>query len=458
MSLHQNGLGLGRFVADSSFNIIRQIWMLLINIAISIILVRSLGQEGRGFYTMAILLPDMLYTFLNLGLGTAIVYFLGSQKHSVEEVIQENIYVLSILTFFGVGIGFGIAYWAGDLLFPDIAKEYLLLGLLIYPLQLLTAFLVAIFQGKQDFRNYNLPTMVSGLMMLLLSVIFVWLMKLGIFGAILGNIISKSTGLLFLIISIIKTYKPKLKLLSKIRYDSFKQFFRYGMTAQVANSIAYINYRADYFLLNSIKGAASVGIYSVAVELAEKLWGPTSAITLVLLPRIASLENNTDQQIQLTAFVSRVVVWVSLILTLVSLGFSELVIGYLYTDEFSGSILPFRIILLGIMSLNLTKLLGSDIAGRGKPEVNLKIALTAAITNVTFNLILIPIWGIPGAAASSSISYTVQTIISLAWYHKTYQVPIRAFFIFTKADLIMLADVSKRFLKKSLPRTDKLDI
>jgi len=448
MNLHQNGLGLSRFASDSSFNIIRQIWMLIINITISIVLVRSLGQEGRGFYIMAILLPDMLYTFLNLGLGSAIVYFLGSQKHSVEEVIQENMYVLSILTFVGVGIGIGIAFWAGDLLFPDVAKEYLLLSLLIYPLQLLTAFLVAIFQGKQDFRNYNLPTMISGLVMLLLSVIFVLVMRLGIFGALLGNIVSKSVGLLFLIISILKTYKPKLKLLSKIRYESFKQFFRYGMTAQIGNSIAYINYRADYFLLNSFKGAASVGIYSVAVDLAEKLWGPTSAITLVLLPRIASLENKSDQQIQLTGFVSRVVVWSSLIITLLSLLFSEFVINYLYTDEFNGSIMPFRIILLGIMSLNLAKLLGSDIAGRGKPEVNLKIGLAAAITNVLCNLILIPIWGIAGAATSSSISYTVQTIISLAWYHKTYQVPISVFFIFTKADLNMIIAFSKKYLDK----------
>jgi O-antigen/teichoic acid export membrane protein len=56
-------LELRRLARDSSYNLIRQIWIIIIGLIVSIILARGLGAEQRGIYTLAVLLPEILVIF-----------------------------------------------------------------------------------------------------------------------------------------------------------------------------------------------------------------------------------------------------------------------------------------------------------------------------------------------------------------------------------------------------------
>ena len=65
----------------------------------------------------------------------------------------------------------------------------------------------------------------------------------------------------------------------------------------------------------------------------------------------------------------------------------------------------------GIVMDGVSKVLANDIAGRGKPEINMLVALTASIINVIANLILVPQLNLVGSAIASSISYSVLALM-----------------------------------------------
>jgi O-antigen/teichoic acid export membrane protein len=62
--------------------------------------------------------------------------------------------------------------------------------------------------------------------------------------------------------------------------------------------------------------------------------------------------------------------------------------------------------------------LNGDLAGRGRPELGSRSAGISLVINVSLNLILIPKWGISGAALSSTVSYTMVSLVMLYYYVK----------------------------------------
>lgn len=87
-----------------------------------------------------------------------------------------------------------------------------------------------------------------------------------------------------------------------------KRAATYGMQAHLANILGFLNYRLDMFLVNSSLGPAAVGLYSVGVELVEKLWMVSHVASVVLFPRV-SAEAEEQRQKEFTALVARTVPW-----------------------------------------------------------------------------------------------------------------------------------------------------
>jgi O-antigen/teichoic acid export membrane protein len=73
---------------------------------------------------------------------------------------------------------------------------------------------------------------------------------------------------------------------------------------------------------------------------------------------------------------------------------------------------------------------GGILVGGGYTKLNLYVEVIAALTNVSLNIILIPQYGIIGAAVGTSMSYFVRNFTSLAFvYKKTKMHPYKKNYI-----------------------------
>ncbi len=413
---------LRRLARDSSYNLIRQGWTIILGMAISILLARALGKEDRGIYTLVILLPQMLISFLNLGIGPATAFYVSRKDIEFHRAVRENIGLTFWISLGTILIGLVTVFLFGSLLFPEVPRNYLLLALLAIPMSLLISYLVSIFQGIQDFRLFNLIGMVIQLVMVILVAIFVWWLAKGVLGAIWAYLASNFIGTVLLLVIIRKQTFPHKLFSLKLDRNYIHDVLNYGLKAHFSNVITFLSYRADNFLLNFLSGAIPVGIYSVSVGLGEQLWIPSNAIASVIMPRITSLTDDEDQRRQITPMTARFVLWFSLLMAIIVWLVAQWGIVLLYGNEYRPSATALRALLPGIVMFNTARIVANDLAGRGKPEINLYTSAFALVVNIIANLILVPTLGAVGASLSSSISYSLMTVILILIYTRIAQV------------------------------------
>jgi O-antigen/teichoic acid export membrane protein len=105
-----------------------------------------------------------------------------------------------------------------------------------------------------------------------------------------------------------------------------------------------------------------------------------------------------------------------------------------YGPEFAPSVLPFLLLLPGVMILSLGKILANDLAGRGKPEYWTIGAWVSLGLTLVLDLLLIPHWGIAGAAVASSLSYTLGAAIVVGAFRKITKIGFKEITVLERAD------------------------
>jgi O-antigen/teichoic acid export membrane protein len=431
-------LGLRSLVQNTSGTFIRQFVSLIFNVVISILIARSLGPNGNGQYALALLLPTMLTTFLNLGVSPAMVYYLGSNTVSIKKAVRTLFEFWAVISLLGLIIGGGVVFLWGDQFFHGVSPSLLAMGILIFPIMLLPTFLISLLQGKQDFRSYNLAVIISPIVTFTLAVPFILLLHWGEIGAMTAYALGQLAGTITIWRAVSRHITNDY--LDKEIGGFSRRLIGYGWKAHLSNILTFLNYRVDTLLLNYFINPVATGIYVVAVQIAEQLWMLSSSVSTVLLPRLSELDNEEEKRRILTPLVSR---WVFLVSVVGALFLSILVkplinifLGSVYVPAAAALIW----LLPGIVALTLSRILANDIAARGRPEINMYIAAVAVFLNVVFNLVLIPIMGINGSALASTISYTINTMIKVIAYARLSDNPWYSVVIINSGDFVLIRD------------------
>lgn len=392
----------------------RQIGVGLISLVSSIIIARIYGPVGNGAYALVILLPTLLGTVLNLGIAPANVYFLGSKQISAQEALRVSYKVALWLSILGISLGLMAVKWYGDALFPGIDAMLMVLGLPIFPLVLLNGYLLSIFHGKQRFDRYNRFLIVQPLLFFL-SVLILYIndnanLKILIVCQLLSHLLT----FVLIFLSVRKLYGKKHQLTTRDNYQ--KQAINYGWKSNLSNILGFLNYKTDIFLVNYFLNPLAAGVYVIAVTLAEKLWLISGAICTVLLPRLSELSSQEHKRKLLTPMISRLTFAITAIAGLLLAVLAHYIVNLLFGQQYQDSVAPLLWLMPGVVILAVAKVWANDLAARGRPEINTYIAFFTLASNIIGNVILIPLYGLIGAAVATSIAYWLCSIVTLVVY------------------------------------------
>lgn len=407
---------------------------------ISIINARYLGPSGLGIMSLVVVVLTLLSMFGNLGIGLSNIYFGGKKKYSWEELSTNSL--VSALILGTVLIVAGIIYFLyfSENLIPQTGAELLIIISFIVPFILLINYLQSILLGQYRIKEYNITTILQNLMYLA----FIFINFLVINGGVKGVIISYAAAVLLtslLLIFRVKTLR-RLSFKLKIFIDSIK----FGVKGYIGTVIQFFNYRIDMLILNMLLGAASVGYYTIAVSLVEALWYFPNAIGTLLLSRTPKLK--TEDVNKSTPLVSRNAFFITLVLGVVLFVFGKFIILLLFGNKYLPSVEPLWYLIPGIVALSICKVLGNELAGRGKPIINTYISITSLVVNVPLNFLLIPVLGISGSALASTVSYTVSAILTLVYFSRVSDNKILDLIIIKKSDIELYKGLLTGFLGK----------
>lgn len=422
--------------------LLRQVSSVVIGLGLSIFLARTLGPEGNGIYTLAILLPTLLTNFLNLGIAPANVYFISRGDISVRNAFQTNLWIGYLLALLGIIAGTLTILLFSNALFPGVPSLILWIALLTFPVNLIQSFLVSLLQGIQDFKRFNGLLIFVPIANILFIIIAIWGFNLDILGALIGYALAQGFGL-YLTICTLRPYLSQNNV-SVPLYKYAKKSINYGWKAHLSNILAFINYRLDIFLVNLFLNPIATGIYVIAVQIAERLWIVSGAVSTVILPRLSELHNNENSRRSLTPLIARWVLLITFISALIIAFTSKFFIRILFGEAYLEASTALLLLLPGIICGSFSRIFANDLAARGRPELNMYTALIIVAINTIANIILIPRFGINGAAVATTLSYASNTITKLYLYSKISQNSWWKSLFINQDDLILIKGILRK--------------
>ena len=409
---------------------------LLVGIASSVIVARALGPIGKGEYTLIVLIPALLQFLGGLGLDHAITYRVARERGRARSIALT----LSLATL-SLGVALVIIY-AGVAALPpyrayldsagiDPLLIWLLVGLL--PFTLVYQSVLAAIIGLEWYRAYNVASLVSPIVNLVALLALVVLFAGGVVGAVAAAATASSVGLLVAGTIFFRHAPGELA----IAPGEVRKAVSYGVRVHVANVAWFVHYRADMFLVGFMAGLGPLGYYATAVGLAEKLYLAPSAVGTVLFPRVAASDDRSAKE--LTPRACRHTFWLTLALGAALAAIARPLIVALFGARFLPSAGPLWLLIPGVVSLAVGRLLSADLNGRGLPGTVARANVSMAVANVALNLWWIPIWGIMGAAAATSLSYSATVLLLARHYTRVSGVGWMELVRFDKGDLRALS-------------------
>jgi O-antigen/teichoic acid export membrane protein len=414
-------------------------------IAVSFLLARLLGPDGRGVYAVLILLPTTLFAFGQLGLTSAMTFHAGRGVRLAD--LERHTWGLSI----GVSV---VVVGGAVLALPSLEQnvlrvapdDLLRVALLALPLRLVATLGGSVLYGRQRFRAYNLILAAQSLLGVLLVVVLVGVLAAGVRGALAAYLLFLAIGTVAVLAYLDRTRRGAGDGGNRV---SAGELLGYGLRLYPASLGTFFGYRADVFLLGWLLGSpTAIGIYAVAVSLAELVFNVPDAVSTVLFPRIASAERAEADR--LAPAIARATVLVTVLAAVALIPAAWLAIRLLLPAFVDG--MPALVILLpGIVSLSLAKVLTSYLSGIERLGPVTAAAVASLVINLGANVVLIPAWGIVGAAAASLVSYTVYAVLMVRSASRASGAPWHAFVVPRPEDVASLGAGLRQLARAGWP-------
>ena len=194
-------------------------------------------------------------------------------------------------------------------------------------------------------------------------------------------------------------------------------------------------------MIKQIVGISDLGIYTVAVTIAELLFLLPISIHSALIGRLYNL-NDDDNGRALLANTLRLSLYLCAILMIIGM-LGSLLIPLLYGDAFKGATLVTIILLPGVLFACIPKIASPWFFTSGRPKIHLVITLGSLLLNIILNSLLIPSIGISGAALASTISYFVYGAYYVVLLVKREGFPVRDLLCIHKDDVRVLKSLMR---------------
>ncbi len=395
----------------------------LIGLVTQILMGRLLGPADYGLFNLGISVIFIICVLPNFGLGSGLTQFIPhnfKQKQYLK--IKEAVnFSLKFTLIVGVLAGILLFIFSDQIslnVFHNSELGYVLkilaIALPFWALHLLGSLIT------QGYKKPNYYVYIENISMPILQLlIFIILSIIGyrLFGALLGFTISA----VFASIAYILIFRVKLdkKVGKNIGIEHKKSIRKEILTLSYPLFLAgftllFMQY-ADKIILGIYKTPTDVGIYTAALTIANIVIFIYTAFSFNSRPILAEYFAIKDFETlrKLYSFLTRWVFLLTVPITVYMIFYSGDILKLMFGAKFTSGSAALSILCLGIAMNALTGISGTTLISIRKPKLNLTSEIVGAVSNIALNILLIPGFGIIGAAIGTSISITLRNFVSL---------------------------------------------
>ncbi|MCH5671515.1 lipopolysaccharide biosynthesis protein [Streptomyces gilvus] len=187
-----------------------------------------------------------------------------------------------------------------------------------------------------------------------------------------------------------------------------------GLKLHAGTAASYALLRSDLFLLNAFSGAHAVGIYSLAVTLAE--WGRLAIDTLSQATLARQFADTSQLAAAVTARITRAMVVLVLASGVTIVVVTSVLVTPVYGPAYADVAGIIALLAPGVVVLAGSRPLVAYLLRCRPARFTVVPSLLALVLNVVLNLLLIPVWGAAGCAVASTLAYASLTAVQVALF------------------------------------------
>ena len=381
-------------------------WLTLIATVVFLFAARALianvlGPVGIGLYALMLTSAWLAGTLLSVGLPAYNASFAGKKPPNVllSNAIAWNAASMLVLTVVSVPLLVG-----GDL---TPARRMLLIGVWIAPLMAMLECSRGIFQGAGAIGAYNWLGLTGGALNLAGVAAFAAASRLTLTAAVGCWIGSTAVSVVVAVALGIRRTGGFAPVDGALMGESF----RFGGQAWLSQLSGILNFRIALLLTEEILGTAAVGLYSIAVTVAELLFYFPNALAVVTVSRYAAASPAAARRLLVRSML--VVVTVNAVCAVALAIAGGPLIARLFGPSYAESTTALRLLLPGIVIYTPIAVSAWYFnAHLQKPIINLVVAGFSATLNGLLTWLWAPTHGLAGVAAATSTAYIAASVLN----------------------------------------------
>ena len=342
-------------------------------------------------------------TFLLIGIeliaGSGLVYFTPRKKLVTLMKISYGWIAFVMLIYL---LLFGIMHFFPKFYHTIVPEGYAWLVLLMTFVYSLHMFNLNHFLGKEKVATYNWLFLIQILTQVSMMAVLIFVLNLRTAKALLySQLCGYSLAMLIGWILLFPTLKREG---GEPWKSNLKEMLHYGAFMQLSTLVSTLNKRLSLYLLNTHCDEKSIGVYASGTQVTEGVNIVGQSIGLV---EFSALSNTNDKR-RASRITLRFMLF-SVLLSFTAIMVICLLPSSFFEWLFSSMFGDIRSILLllapGVVFFSAHIVLSNYFSGTGRPHHNLFASLIGLSVTVVSALILIPRWGIQGAAITTSLTY-----------------------------------------------------
>lgn len=302
-------------------------------------------------------------------------------------------------------------------------STYFLVALASIPFALCYKLALDIFRFRFQTTRLTVISIAKLLVNVGLTVYFVVFLRIGIVGVYLALLITAVVFSFAVLFMVRDNYIPAFS------FKRLKRLLAFSIPLVPTAMAIYIFQYADRYLLIRLATLEELGLYSVGMTIASVLILLTGGFRTAWIPIIYSSFREEESR----RFYAKIFdyFWASIFLGAIGISlFSREILFILAPPTYLGACTVVPILVLGVVFFNAIQFFSFGIGIAKKTQYYLALMVVAASLNIGLNYLLIPNYGMVGAAIATLISSTIYAvslfIVSQKLYHVNYN--LKAFF------------------------------
>ena len=265
-------------------------------------------------------------------------------------------------------------------------------------------------------KKYTFCNIGNTILSAVLGILFILVMRLGVFGLFLGQSISQA------VFSLVSLYYGRKTYALVFDLGHFREMVRYSLPL-VPSTMAYFGMQyADRYALNALTSLTDVGIYGVAARLASIIQLFLMGFQGAWYPLMIKNHATPEAKDQFRKVFNHFIFIMSAVLMIISL-FGREILTILATTQFSSGYMVVPLLIGSAILATVANYFSCGIELRKKTIMKTYMNLAGFILNIILNIIFIRQFGLLGAALATFTSLLMMAVAGMTISQRLFYVP-----------------------------------